>query len=79
MYENASLKGVENWRKLGPLTVEEIIEKSNLGMDLDDEDLEFKRVDGPNACAIGLFRSGTCEQHGIGRVIFDSGQFYECM
>ena len=79
MLHDASKKGLNVWNSLKPLKIEEIISKSNSDIDLQDQYLEYKRVDGFKAYAIGFFRKGTKTRHGISRSVGKDGQIQEGM
>ena len=44
-----------SWKKLKPLTVEEILKNTEGGLNFDDNNIEFKEVKFENHSAIGLF------------------------
>jgi hypothetical protein len=77
--EFASDKALENWKNMEPLTIEEIITKSNTDFDLYAGDLEYKRHDHENIHAVGLFKKGTQTKHGIVRRVYNNGEVYEGM
>ena len=77
-----SLKGHETWQKLGPLTIEEIIEKSGQkDFNFESDELEFKSIldeDG-DYYEIGMFLKGTDDTHGIKRQVDNDGIIKEGM
>ena len=79
MLYDASTKGLNTWKSLKPLTIEEILSSSNCKINLQDQYLEYKRIDGFKAYAIGFFRKGTKTRHGISRSVGKDGQIQEGM
>ena len=66
---------METWKKLKPLTIDEIIQNSEQTVDFFDYGTEFKEQLTQNAYKIGQFKRGTNDLDGIGRRIFIDGQF----
>ena len=79
MLYDASVKGLNVWKSLKPLTIEDILNRSEPKMDLEDQYLEYKRIDGFKAYAIGFFRKGTKVRHGVSRSVGKDGQIQEGM
>ena len=81
-YLNSPMRGFKDWKKRRPLKLEEIIEKSkklNDEIDINSDELEFKKVEFANRYRIGLFKKGTNKSHGVVRVVFMNGAIWEGM
>lgn len=71
-------KPLDTWKVLRPLSIEEILDKSKVEFDIEDDELEFKRVDFDQYCyEIGMFRRGTRKAHGISRFVNKDGVIFE--
>lgn len=64
------MKALENWRKFAPLSVSDILQKSNCQLlDLDNDQLELKTICKDNEYQTGLFKKGTDRMEGIVRSV----------
>lgn len=73
-------KSLEVWKKMVPLTIEDIVKESDDKVEIDDDLQEVKKMKFKNYIVMGQFRRGTNRVDGIARRIFDStliqeGQF----
>lgn len=69
---------VETWIKLGPLTIDEIVQNSETPVKFDNENLEVKDMKFSNCQKLGQFRRGTQVIEGVARRIwFDDNQIEE--
>ena len=68
------------WNSLGPLSVDTILDNSNLDdLAIDPKDIEFKKWDG-NYFQTGFHKKGTNDtRHGICRFEVKDDYIYECM
>lgn len=76
MFPEASTKALETWKTLEPITVEEILEKSNIDIDLESDEFEYKRKNFDNGFAEGIFKKGS-DSYGIVRAVTKYGEIYE--
>ena len=78
--ENVSEKVLAKWNSLGPLSVETILQNSNIAaLAIDPEDVEFKKWDNGYAFKTGFHKKGSKHtRHGICR-FEEYGYIYECM
>lgn len=76
MYPDGPKKACENWKKLEPMRIDEIIARSGIEIDLESEVLEYRKIaDGKNyGYQIGFHKKGTTIAHGIARVVYHNGQ-----
>jgi hypothetical protein len=58
-YPEVSKEILEVWKSLGPLSIQEIMDKSKIDFNLNDPDIEFKKEVFSNRIAIGMFKKGT--------------------
>lgn len=77
--EDASKKDTASWKKVGPTTIEEILERSGIDFDFNNPDLEFKKVSCKQYYKIGIFKKHTEQLHGIGRIVNTGGAITEAM
>ena len=76
----ASAQALAKWRSLGPLTVEFILNKSNIdSLNFEATDLEFKKVYFSYGYVIGFFKKGTGISNGICRFVHYKEGIYEGM
>ena len=55
MYQNTSKAGLDNWKKLGPLSIQQVIDKSGINPeDYDNEDNEVKKHKSGNYYTEGM-------------------------
>jgi hypothetical protein len=67
---NVSNKSLEQWKKMKPLTIEEIQKNSDYQTNLEDGNIEFKEVKAENHVSTGMFKRGTSTVEGIARRVF---------
>ena len=60
-----------------PISVDEILARSEITFDMEAPNLELKRADGDKSYAIGYFKKGTKTRHGIARCVGKDGQIQE--
>lgn len=61
---------ITSWKKLKPLSIEEILKNTEGGFDFDDVNIEFKEVKLENHSAIGLYMRNGNTINGIARRVF---------
>ena len=80
MYEQASKTPLDKWKSLGPLSIKEVIDKSEIDpQDLNLEEQEIKKNQFKPGCSHGMFVKGTNVVNGICRVIYKDGTIQEGM
>ena len=68
---------LKTWNLLGPLSIQEIEQKSGWELDYDEyENLEFAKLKYPDGYYEGLVSKGTTEENEIGRQVY-SYEIYE--
>jgi len=67
---NKSQLSINSWKKLKPLSLEEIMKNSIDEIEIDRPEIDFKEVKFENHRAIGLFNRNTNTIDGIARRIF---------
>ena len=77
MYPDAPKEVLETWRNLGPLSIVDVIQNSQLFLNFDADQIEFKREEFDTAYIIGFFIKGTQTRYGICRRITKTGQIQE--
>lgn len=70
-------KSLESWRKLGPLTVEEIMRNSEYEVTFSKDNIKFQIDNFGKGTSIGQLRKGTKVPDGIARVVFESTNIQE--
>jgi len=67
---SVSHKSLEQWKKMKPMTIEEIQKNSEIQTNLEDGNIEFKEVKAENHVSTGMFKRGTSMVEGIARRVF---------
>ena len=76
MFSEAPKEALEKWKSLGPVSIQELIDKSDIDMkELDN--YEIKKDYTVYGCFYGMFRKGTKERNGICRGVSVHGHIHE--
>ncbi len=68
------LNALNKWKKVGPLTIEEILKNSD--KEMDTQNIEFKTISKDSYTFQGQFKKGTDKREVICRIIFNFGPIY---
>ena len=75
MYAEAPKTALDKWKQFGPLSVQEVIDKSGINpQELDFEDQDVKKESFVKSYDLGMFKKGTKMMNGICRSVFKNGQ-----
>ena len=71
-------KALTNWKRLGPLTLEQIMERSEVPLDF-DESVNYYKMESyyTGGKEYGQFRKDVVKCNGVGRAVYPDGQIYE--
>ena len=71
-------KSLQNWKKLGPLSIQDYLDNIEEPLDFNGTDFEFKQVINEKGSKwLGQFRKGTDISHGINRMVFSDNEILE--
>ena len=80
MYAEVPTAALDKWKQLGPLSVQEVIDKSGINpQDLDLEEQCVKKQSYGSVYYLGMHKKGTMYRNGICRSIFKGGLISEGM
>lgn len=72
-----SQKSLETWKKLKPLSIEEIMKHSETDLDFENSNTEIKQLRNEERSKAGQFKKGTTKLEGIGRRITRTNYIHE--